>query len=36
MSLFQLVLGVSFKLAPDTLNKGLEISKVFLEESLEP
>ena len=30
--LFQLVLGVRSKLTPDIINKGLRISKVFMEE----
>ena len=32
-SLFQLILGVPFKLAPDAINKSLRVSKVFLKES---
>ena len=35
LSLFQLVLGVLFKLAPDTIDKGLEVSKVFSKKVLE-
>ena len=31
---FYLVLGVPFKLAPDTINKSLEVPKVLLEEGL--
>ena len=30
-SLFNLVLGVLFKLAPNAINKSLKLSKVFLE-----
>ena len=35
LSLFQLVLEVPSKLAPDTIDKGLEVPKVLLEEVLE-
>ena len=34
-SLFQLVLGVFSKLAPDTINKGLGVPKIVLEEVFE-
>ena len=34
-SLFQLILGVPSKLAPTTINKGLKVPEVFLEEILE-
>ena len=35
LGFFQLVLGVYLKLTPDTVNKSLRASEVFLEESLE-
>ena len=35
LSLFQLILGVPSKLAPNTIDKGLEVPKVLLEEVLE-
>ena len=35
LSLFQRVLGVSSKLTPDAIDKGLEVPKIFLEEVLE-
>ena len=34
-SFFKLVLGVPFKLAPDTIDKGLGVPKVLLEEVFE-
>ena len=34
-SFFQLVLGVLSKLTPDTVNKDLRVSEIFLEESFE-
>ena len=34
LSFFQLVLGIFFKLAPNAIDKGLEVSRIFLEESL--
>ena len=34
-NLFQLILEVSSKLAPDTINKGLKISEVLLEKVFE-
>ena len=33
-SIFKLVLEVSFKLAPDAIDKGLGVPEVFLEENL--
>ena len=35
-SFFQLVLGVSSKFTPDTIDKGLGVSKILLEKGLEP
>ena len=34
-NLFQLVLGITFKLTPNAINKSLTVSKVFLEEGFE-
>lgn len=34
-SFFQLILGVSSKLTPDCINKGLRISEILLEERFE-